>query len=161
FDPAVGGWTEIAPMKFRRANHTATVLPGGNVLVAGGADTGSTAAYQALCSAEIYDVAAGKWKVTGGMGGRRVGHVATLLADGNVLIAGGFGGADSLASCEIYNPQTGATALTGAMRAARVFHSATMLEDGTVLVAGGVNGSAFHLAGEVYDPVKQSWSDAG
>jgi hypothetical protein len=76
-----------------RTFHTATLLPSGEVLVAGGGDEDSTA--------EVYDPATGAFSITGGMEIGRSGHTATLLPNGSVLVAGGgiFAG---LASAELY-----------------------------------------------------------
>ena len=76
-----------------RTYHTATLLPSGKVLVAGGGDENSTA--------EVYDPATGSFSITGGMEIGRSGHTATLLPNGSVLVAGGgiFAG---LASAELY-----------------------------------------------------------
>src|SRR5438552_3644353 len=67
-----------------RAVHTATLLPLGKVLVAGGTSTGVT-----FASAELYDPANGTWTGTGGLGAARQSHTATLLPNGKVLVAGG------------------------------------------------------------------------
>jgi Galactose oxidase, central domain len=69
-----------------RAGHTATLLSGRQVLVAGG----ETASGQ-LASAELYDPATGSWSATGSMNTARGQHTATLLSDGHVLVAGGLG----------------------------------------------------------------------
>jgi hypothetical protein len=76
-----------------RTFHTATLLPNGNVLVAGGGDDNSTA--------EIYDPATASFSITGGMETGRSGHTATLLSNGSVLVAGG-GIFNGLASAELY-----------------------------------------------------------
>src|SRR6266480_6569817 len=74
--------------------HTATLLPNGKVLVAGG-DNGS-----ALSSAELYDPVSGTWTATGSLGTARKNHTATLLASGKVLVAGGEGYSGYLSSTE-------------------------------------------------------------
>ena len=58
-------------------------------------------------AAEIYDPARQRFALTGAMERGRSGHSATLLDDGQVLIAGGEGWYDSLASAELYDPSTG------------------------------------------------------
>ena len=66
-------------------SHTATLLPNGKVLVAGGYDSSGT-----LASAELYDPASGTWTATGSLATARVCHTATLLPNGKVLVAGGL-----------------------------------------------------------------------
>jgi hypothetical protein len=62
---------------------------------------------------------------------------ATLLPDGMVLIAGGWGSAGGLADAELYDPCAGTFAATGSMSVARSDHTATLLPNGQVLIAGG------------------------
>ena len=68
-----------------RSCHTATLLPNGKVLVAGGVDTSGP-----LISAELYDPASGTWTATGSLTTARYLHTATLLPNGKVLVAGGL-----------------------------------------------------------------------
>jgi len=69
-------------MNHQRSFHTATLLPNGKVLVAGGDDGDNT-------SAELYDPVAGTWSSTGSLNHPRVFHTATLLNSGLVLAVGG------------------------------------------------------------------------
>lgn len=98
---------------------------------------------------------------TGSMAGGRHEHTATRLADGRVLVVGGFG-AGTLSSAEIYDPASGTFSPTGAMNSARWAHTATLLGDGKVLIAGGSNADAeIVLTAEIYDPVSGTFSQTG
>ncbi len=87
----------------------------------------------------------------------RVGHSATLLDDGTVLIAGGRNLLGvTLASCEIYEPAQGTFSLITSMRVPRDDHSATLLPDGTVLIAGGESfGGKVLKSTEIYQPASR------
>jgi large repetitive protein len=81
--------------------HTATLLPNGKVLVAGGYGGQFN---QALASAELYDPASGTWTPTSSLSVARGGHTATLLPDGKALVAGGQNDTNGfLASAELYD----------------------------------------------------------
>src|SRR5215472_18411910 len=80
----------------------------------------------------------GKWTVTGRMSDARRAFTATLLPNGEVLVAGGDGGLGAcLAAAELYSPSTGEWAPAGSMTQPRYAHSAALLPRGEVLVAGG------------------------
>jgi hypothetical protein len=85
-------------MTQRRATHTATLLPNGKVLIAGGANSTG-----ALLSAELYDPTAGTFTATGSMTQRRATHTATLLPTCQVLVTGGFNSTGVLNSAERYS----------------------------------------------------------
>jgi hypothetical protein len=84
YDPKMGTWSGAASMHANRQYHTATLLPDGTVLVAGG-----TGGPEDRASAEIYDADRDTWSAVGNMHEVRAGHTATLLPNGNVLVAGG------------------------------------------------------------------------
>jgi hypothetical protein len=133
YDPASNAFSPTEP-SMTCAYQSATLLPSGHVLIAGGA--GATLigdpAYRA--SAEIYDPASGRFSATGSMGIARRAQTATLLRDGRVLVAGGEAEADigsvgqldpsntsdvsSLASAELYDPANGTFSPTGSLTAA-------------------------------------------
>ena len=141
-----GTWSSTDPMGTARREHTATLLPSGKVLVAGGYNGNY------LASAELYDPATNTWSTTNPMGTARYFHTATLLPSGKVLVAGGYNGnGNYLASAELYDPATNTWSTTNPMGTARDIHTATLLPSGKVLVAGGFNRN--HLSGtELYDP---------
>ena len=84
YDPASGSWSATGSLNTARYDHTATLLPNGKVLVAGGLITAAI-----LASAELYDPASGTWSATGSLNTARDDHTATLLPNGKVLVAGG------------------------------------------------------------------------
>jgi hypothetical protein len=88
----------------------------------------------------------------------RFGFTATLLQNGEVLVAGGSGDtAFTSVTAELYNPSTGEWTSTGSMTQPRSYHSATRLPTGEVLVAGGLTGSATGATAELYDPSTGTW----
>jgi hypothetical protein len=148
-------WAFTRYMSAPRAYHTATLLPDGKVLVAGGVSDVSVS----LASAEIYDPVSASWSATGAMSSPRAGHVAISLANGKVLALGG-----SATFAEVYDPASGTwSAVRQPAAPYRYAFSATLLQSGKVLVAGGHDtGYATIFAGaEVYDPVTDSWWPAG
>jgi len=117
------------------------------VLVVGGGPGSASA------SAELYDPASGTWTPTGSLNTGREEHTATLLPNGMVLVAGGFGvGVGILASAELYDPTSGTWMSTGSLNTARRFHTATLLPNEMVLVAGGLDSAGSDLASaELYE----------
>jgi len=150
FDPATKTFRLAADMHEDRAEHAATRLPSGNVLVSGGISLPGTT--PALSSAEIYNWRRGYFRRTGSMIVPRVGHDATLLTTGKVLVVDGdpTGGTAG----ELFDPATQSfTRTAGDMSAAH--DTATTLVSGRVLVAGdtGLTGQPADL----YDPVSDSF----
>ena len=99
--------------------------------------------------------------------GRQI-HTVTELADGRILIAGGYTDVEvALASAEVYDPSADAFSPTGSMADARGLHTATRLADGRVLIAGGgpanwVSTAFPYLASaELYDPATGTFSPTG
>jgi hypothetical protein len=132
YDPETDDFVISGSMTSVRLNHTATLLPDGKVLLAGGSD-GTVA----LNTAEIYDPETGSFTPTGNMSAPRRGATASVLSNGKVLIAGGFAD-QSLASAEVYDPSTGLfTTVASSMAVPRYFHSAAVLGNDKVLLAGG------------------------
>ena len=110
---------------------------------------------------------AGSFSNTGSMNTARLYHTATLLANGEVLVAGGENYTDGyLDSAELYNPATGKWTLTGTMTTKRWGPQAVLLENGQVLVAGGGNdntccGNPDLASAELYNPSTGKWTATG
>src|SRR5436190_4185354 len=102
-------WEYTGSLKTARFHHTATLLPDGRVLVAGGEDR-----LYALASAELYDPATGTWSDTGSLNTARDSHTATLLPNGMVLVVGGRDGKPDSGemSEQAYDTSTGTWTLT-------------------------------------------------
>src|SRR4051812_3635631 len=125
---ADGAITLAAGMSVARSGHTATLLPSGDVLIAGGMN--GNGSYFANC--EVYSPAANRFSAAPSMSATRVGHTATLLANGKVLIAGGYNG-DYLQSAELYDPPTRQFTPTGRLTMPRSEQVAVRLDNGKVL----------------------------
>ncbi|MDQ2733330.1 MAG: hypothetical protein M3Y56_16905 [Armatimonadota bacterium] len=151
---AQAGFVRTGSMTTVRAGHTATLLPNGKVLIAGGRRdiVGVRVTSIHFNTAELYDPATGKFTRTGSMSNARSSHTATLLRNGNVLIAGGVGISGRVSLAELYNPITGAFTPTADMITARDSHTATLLNNGKVLITGGDNALGTLATAELYDP---------
>jgi hypothetical protein len=159
YDPATATWSITGSLNEARAGNTATLLPNGEVLVAGSYDDNCPSDdCPSLGSAELYDPATGIWSNTGNLNVGRSGHTATLLANGKVLVAGGYS-IGYLSSAELYDPDIGTWRITANLNRARGLHTATLLPNGKVLVAGG-DGSNPGSA-ELYDSATGTWSITG
>jgi hypothetical protein len=171
FDTATGLWIAAGrpgTLSTGRTSHTATLLPGGKVLVAGGYNPGFG---KELASAELYDPTSKTWSVTGELKMARSDHTTALLDNGKVLVAGGLGSPVNFPfqkpehiSSEIYDPQSGTWTLTaGALNFRRAYHSMTALRNGKVLLSGGYNASPPETAAsaELFDPASGNWTMTG
>jgi hypothetical protein len=152
------GFRPTGDMSTSRSEHTATLLPSGKVLIAGGNSCFFINYYQncPLDSAEIYDPGAGTFATTGKMSVTRDSHTATLLSNGKVLVTGGHD-----ASAELYDPASGAFVATGSMSVGRSSHTATLLANGKVLIAGGQGVSGPLVTAELYDPNAGTFTATG
>jgi hypothetical protein len=162
-----GAFTATGNMITPRVGHTATLLPNGKVLIAGGFATGdvNAATFPAppVSSAELYDPSTGAFTATGQMTTTRSGHTATLLPNGTVLIAGGLTynanviGTFLVTSAELYDPSTGTFTPTGDMAAFQTVSA--LLPNGKVLMTGSAQYPS--VRAELYDPATGTFALAG
>ena len=155
YDPSTAIFSMTANMGMPRAGHTATLLPDGKVLIVGGFSSVTGGGYDGgTDTAELYDPDTETFTRIGRMTAARSWHSATLLNNGEVLIAGGGFPFPPLATAELYDPSTGAFSRTGSMTTPRANHIATLLADGKVLIVPSGDGADGNSA-EIYDPAKQ------
>jgi hypothetical protein len=144
-----------------RAAHTATLLHDGRVLVVGGCATDGCTTAEGAPVTEYYVPGQG---FTAGpdLVQPRQGHTATLLADGRVLIAGGWAreGAPAIDSAEVYQPRMGRFEAVGSLNLGRGGHIATALPDGRVLIAGGETAAGSTETAELFDPESGTFTPA-
>jgi WD40 repeat protein len=149
--------TLIGQMRLARADHMATRLKDGRVLITGGMPRDN----QITDTAEIFDPTTNQFSFTASMTIPRVGHTATLLQDGRVLIVGGWSGRLPVASAELYDPTTNTFQPTGSLSVPREGFTATLLQDGKVLIAGGDYRHQVYTSAELYDPKTGTFSLTG
>jgi hypothetical protein len=134
----IGEFSSPGQMTFSRFGHTASLLPDGQVLIVGGAASGSPDAPTGLVGlAEIYDTSAG-FHGASDLVEARIYHTATVLADGRVLVYGGMGtGGEPLATAEVFDDGMFESLALDPTPEPRLGHTADLLPDGRVLIAGG------------------------
>lgn len=163
YNPAAGTWASTGSMNVARSHARAVLLSNGSVLVMGGCVNDCLSA--TTNSAEIYNPNAGTFTATGSMVRARSDFGVTLLANGQVLVAGGctafdVNGCTSVTNkTEIYDPSSGTWKASTALRAARYAMTGTLLAGGKVLVAGGSTAALDALnSSEIYDPTTKTWT---
>jgi hypothetical protein len=157
YDPDTGTFSAGPMLPAPLAYATASALPDGGVLIAGGSNNGS----DGLRSALLYDPATDSFTTaTGSMTVARESAASAPLPGGDVLIAGGFNPTTAeLASAELYDPVTETfSASAGAMTTARSGPAAAAEPDGEVLIVGGVDGTSNLSSAELYDPTTETFS---
>src|SRR5260370_17342385 len=120
-----------------RCYHSATLLPNGEVLIAGGVDSLYNSPDPST-TAELYNPSTGTWQATGSLNTGRASQVA-LLENGQVLAAGGYNTSNStsiyLASVELYQASTGKWSFTASMRVPTIPTTPVLLPNSDVLIA--------------------------
>jgi TIR domain/Kelch motif len=153
------GWRTAAAPPRSTDSFGVTALNGGSVLIEGGR--------WSVNESEIYDPIQNLWKPTGNLNHARQEHSTTLLTNGKVLVAGGYGINNSgnyefRSTAELYDPDPNvrqwAFTKGGNMSLGRTKPTAIQLLGGNVLVVGGWNGKDPLDIAEVYDYGRESWS---
>ena len=164
FDPNGGGFQQLPPMSVARVHHRATVLEGGRVLITGGVAGGTGKTYDlssefgfpdtfptsalapdtlSQVAAELYDPQTQTWSTVPANLLPRVGHAATQLKNGTVLITGGLVFEASINRLEetpivtVWDPNSNATSSLIVPELARAFHDQISTADGGAIVTGG------------------------
>lgn len=154
FDPATRRFTRTGnPLAQHGWGVTATPLPNGKVLVAGGSTGCDAPCFTA--SAELYDPGTGRFALTGKMTIPRAEARTLLLRTGDVLLVGGapVSQTNPLLSAELYHPATGTFTSLGATHLTDATQIA-LLNDGRALVVSS-SGS------DLYDPSTRRFTSTG
>ncbi len=100
-----------------------------------------------------------QWTAAATMASPHAFHSATLLQNGNVLVASGYGASGATATSEVYNPAANSWTTVGNVSTPTVDPVAALLPSGEVLIAGGYNGAGTCLANaELYNPTTATWT---
>jgi N-acetylneuraminic acid mutarotase len=159
FDPSVGAsgsWVTLPTLAMARADHTATLLADGRVLIFGGSPPSATI----TTSVEIFDPATNTWSSQLVPNSRGVSLATALLENGQLLLAGGAenGSLASFLPSGVYDPLTGSFT-NRPMATPRAGATATLLANGKVLVVGGqASVTTFLASAELFDPATQNWT---
>jgi hypothetical protein len=138
FNPATGSFSApISLVSGPRTGPSAALLPDGSILLAAGFNGVS------LSTSELWKPATGLFEAAADLAEAREAQVSTSLADGRVIVTGGYGvNKTALSSAELFNPSTAKFSASAPMLSARADHTVTLLADGRVLLCGGQAGSA-------------------
>jgi hypothetical protein len=162
YDPATDSWTRLPDMPDPRLSQTATLLPDGRVLVAGGTDGDRD-----FASVLLFDPRMGAWQAGPAMRTGRESASAALLGDGRVLVVGGFNRSTAgeqpgpVASAEMYDPARSAWVPAASPPSPGGGGRLLTLPDGSALFVGGFGESGAVAATYAYDARKDSWSRTG
>ena len=166
YDPATGSFTRVGDMAEGRIQHTASLLGDGRVLIAGGFEgNANDFGFFPTPTAEIYDPASQTFSSVGDMPDAVASHTASVLLDGTVLVAGGFGNScpGRGAGVAIFDPASNSFRAGVSLPTRRAEHTATTLNDGRVLITGGGDpcdflGGSISSTAVVFDPATSSYS---
>jgi hypothetical protein len=166
YNPAAGRWTLTGSLNTARRYDVQVELADGEVLVATGSH-GPPTCTRYLSSAELYNPATGRWTYTGSTLVPRESATAIRLADGRVLLAGGYNGGGSACTdtdpvdTEIYDPATGQWSSAGNLPHGWLGGTMVLLPDHRVLMVDGwQHGSGNFAEAVIFNPATGQWSEA-
>ena len=148
YDYRANTWIKSQSMNISRWEHTATVLPSGDVLVVGGENSDGK-----LSSTELFKVATKQWVVLDDLSYPRARHIAVMLSDNRILVAGG-----GSKTAEIYDMQSDTWTDIGDISQNLNLTAASRLPDGKAMIVGGygVDGAQYQV--EIYNPEFDTWN---
>ncbi|MBV8551728.1 MAG: hypothetical protein JOY54_10535 [Acidobacteriaceae bacterium] len=168
WDPSTGKWTATGSMANLHANHTATVLTNGDVLVSGGENYGQGAGPGVTADTEMYNPTSGTWSQVGSMTTARDYAAAALMADGRVLEAGGSAGGccSGLATAETFDPGSLTWTAVQSMSTGRKGPAGSAISSGNdVLLSGGYSccsdPNPTRSSSEYFQLASQTWHLTG
>jgi hypothetical protein len=150
YDPAAGTFAAAGFMLSARAQHTATLLESGEVLIVGGwnghrADAADDPPWDPMF-AELFDTSSLSFKGSGNMSTTRIDHIAVRTRDGAVLVLGGIPSPQNVhqqplapVCAELYDPAAQRFSQVAGLTIARTRYTATLLPSGLVLICGGAD----------------------
>jgi hypothetical protein len=153
---------KLGPLPIQQGDERAVLLPSGQVLLIGGYGGASPAP----AAVETFDPATLQFAPAPPLKIGRDKFAATVLEDGEVLLAGGttyFNGIEKNArDAELLDPPKGQTAIVGRTVDLRLWLTATLLPDGRVLLVGGLGEDGTELkSAETYDATTKSFKSVG
>ncbi len=162
-DPVSRQWQPAPSLTEARIFHTASLMPDGSVFITGGArDPGLADTPHALVLSSAEQFQSGRVVPLPAMAQARAKHTATVLADGSLLVVGGFDDTGrAMASAERWDSASRTWASLPSPGVARYSHAATLLPDGRLMVSGGIGAQGEILSSvEIWDPKARAWSGA-
>ena len=167
FDPVTETFSPTGSMLSERAEHTATLLPSGDVLIVGGfnghfADAPDDPPWDPL-EVELFEPATGRFSEAGTDSTTRSGHGAALLWDGRVLLVGGVWDIQnrheqprSPQYSEFFDPWDRSFTSSSDIRFSQGGFTFTELSGRQVLVAGGSDANGPVTSASVIDAANGS-----
>jgi beta-lactamase regulating signal transducer with metallopeptidase domain len=149
FSPSYARVIPTGAMHDGRAEFAVATLHGDDSLLVAGGLAGPG---RFLRTAERYDAARGTFAQVGSLPEPIAGAVATTLADGRVLLTGGWTAHGATSDAEVFEPASGRIVAVAPLLFARSGHTATLLPTGDVLIAGGTGANrAATASAEMFD----------